>query len=133
VAADASAKAASPAAAQALAHLQTPGSDPHASLLTVAQWLCIWIASRVSLQPATLRNYTAHIDSYLIPHLGGVPLRELSIRDVQRMFTTIMRRGTITRPSGLGDHAHLPARHIASRAQRRRRGEPPARQSVPLR
>ncbi|MEO3794366.1 hypothetical protein ABGB14_29485 [Nonomuraea sp. B10E15] len=85
------------AAVRALAQLQTSGSDPQASLLTIAQWLRIWIASRVSLQPATLRNYTAHIDSYLIPHLGGIPLRDLSIRDMQHMFTTIMRHGTITR------------------------------------
>jgi integrase len=55
----------------------------------------MWLAARVALRPSTLRGYTAHVDDYLKPHLGHIPLRELSVGDVQQMFTTIMRHGSV--------------------------------------
>jgi hypothetical protein len=58
----------------------------------------MWLASRVSLRASTLSGYAAHVEEYLDPHLGGVPLRELSIGDVQRMFASIMRCGASGRP-----------------------------------
>lgn len=39
------------------------------------------------------RNYTAHVCGYLLPQLGGIPLRELDVGHVQRMFTRITRQG----------------------------------------
>jgi integrase len=84
------------AAERALADLRAPHpADPAARLLTTGQWLRIWLASRVSLRPATLRSYSAHVSDYLSPHLGQIPLSELSTGDVQRMFQALMRRGMI--------------------------------------
>jgi hypothetical protein len=58
----------------------------------VGQWLRMWLASRVSLRPATLRSYSAHVSDYLTLQLGQIPLHELTIAHVQRMFTALMRR-----------------------------------------
>lgn len=55
----------------------------------------MWLAARVALRPSTLRGYTAHVDGYLQPHLGAIPLRQLSVGDVQQMFITIMRHGSV--------------------------------------
>jgi integrase len=54
------------------------------------------VASRVALRPATLRSYSAHVSDYLVPYLGQVPLQELMVGDVQRMFTGLMRRGMVS-------------------------------------
>jgi integrase len=64
-------------------------------VLTTGQWLRMWLASRVSLRSSTLRNYTGHVEDYLIPYLGSVPLRELRIGQVQQMFTTVIRNGVL--------------------------------------
>ncbi|MCO5974142.1 N-terminal phage integrase SAM-like domain-containing protein [Actinoallomurus soli] len=51
----------------------------------------MWLTSRISLQPSTLRGYASHVNDYLYPHLGIIPLRDLDIRDLQQMFTVILR------------------------------------------
>jgi hypothetical protein len=52
----------------------------------------------VSLRSSTLCGYAAHVEGYLDPHLGGVPLGELGVGDVQWMFASIMRCGAAGRP-----------------------------------
>ncbi|MEV0407304.1 hypothetical protein [Actinoallomurus sp. NPDC050550] len=80
------------AATQALQQLTTPGSgDPRGRLLTTGQWLHMWLTSRISLRPSTLRGYASHVNDYLHPHLGIIPLQDLDIRDLQHMFTVILR------------------------------------------
>jgi integrase len=59
--------------------------------LTVGAWLETWLDSRVRLRPATLRSYTGITRAHLLPYLGGVPLRELSTREIQSMLTAIRR------------------------------------------
>jgi integrase len=44
------------------------------------------------LRASTVRAYESHVRLYLQPHLGGVPLAELSAADVAGMFASIARR-----------------------------------------
>jgi hypothetical protein len=78
------------AAVTALEALTCP--DMHTARgMTTGEWLNRWLASRVSLRSSTSRGYAAHVRAYLAPHLGRIPLVELSPGDVQAMFTAIIR------------------------------------------
>jgi hypothetical protein len=63
-------------------------------LLTTGQWLAHWLATRLRPRPATLRSYHQHIHQHLIPHLGGILLRELRLDDVQSTFAVLARAPT---------------------------------------
>jgi hypothetical protein len=45
----------------------------------------------VSLRASTSRGYAAHVQSYLVPYLGGIPVAALAAGDVQAMFTAVIR------------------------------------------
>jgi integrase len=79
------------AAEQARAYWRGADVDPDLSLVTVGQWLDIWLETRQTLRPATRQIYTQLIRDYLKPRLGGVPLRELTVGRVQAMFTALLR------------------------------------------
>jgi hypothetical protein len=69
------------AAAEMLERLRNPGAEPPAGrVVATGQWLTIWLASRYTLRPATLRSYTSHVRRYLEPHLSQIPLTELNVR-----------------------------------------------------
>jgi hypothetical protein len=68
---------------RALTGLRPPHpADPHRALLTTGQSLQHWLATRLRPRAATLRSYHQHIHQHLIPHLGGILLRELCLDDV---------------------------------------------------
>lgn len=80
---------------RALAGLRPPHpADPHRVLLTTGQWLRHWLATRLRPRPATLRSYHQHIHQHLVPYLGGIPLRELGLNDVQTTFAMLARTPT---------------------------------------
>ncbi|MGH3514426.1 MAG: tyrosine-type recombinase/integrase [Pseudonocardiaceae bacterium] len=80
---------------RALTGLRPPDpADPHRALLTTGQWLQHWVATRLRPRPATLRSYHQHIQQHLIPHLGGIVLRELCLDDVQTTFAILARTPT---------------------------------------
>jgi integrase len=58
-------------------------------LWSVGKWLRYWLSTRTSIRPSTLRSYTEHVDSHLVPRLGSVRLGELTGRQVAAMFTTL--------------------------------------------
>ncbi|MCP3017356.1 site-specific integrase [Nocardiopsis dassonvillei] len=60
-----------------------------ASVVTVAVWLERWLATRTRLRPLTRIGYAEHIHRYLIPHLGDVPLEELTPARVREAFEHI--------------------------------------------
>lgn len=78
------------AAAAALAGLSGPRGGPEPGLATEV-WLDRWLASRLSLRASTYRSYAAHVRGYLVPHVGAVPVAELTAADVQRMLRMIIR------------------------------------------
>ena len=80
---------------QALTGLRPPHpTDPHRALLTTGQWLAHWLATRLRPRPTTLRSYHQHIHQHLIPHLGGILLRELCLDHVQTTFAILARTPT---------------------------------------
>jgi len=72
---------------------------------TVARWLRYWLTTRTSLRPSTLRSYTEHVERHLIPHLGRIPLGELTTRHITDMIgalsATTSRYGRALTPSTL--------------------------------
>jgi hypothetical protein len=80
------------AAAAALEAFASPTAGPEPGLST-GEWLSRWLESRVSLRASTSRGYAAHVRSYLVPYLGGIPLAALTAGDVQAMFTAVVRDG----------------------------------------
>jgi hypothetical protein len=80
---------------RALTGLRPPHpADPHRALLTTGQSLQHWLATRLRPRAATLRSYHQHIHQHLIPHLGGILLRELCLDDVQSAFAILARTPT---------------------------------------
>ena len=81
------------AAMAVLARLRAPRpGDTGARILTVGDWLAHWLVSRTATAPSTVRGYAAHVRLYLTPYLGEVLLGELSVTQVQAMFTAIIRQ-----------------------------------------
>lgn len=56
---------------------------------TTGEWLEAWLASKRALRASTRRSYRQHLDLYLIPHLGHVPLERLRAEHVAAMFNAI--------------------------------------------
>jgi integrase len=79
------------AAEQARAYWLGSDVDPDLSLVTVGQWLDVWLETRHALRPATRRIYMQLIRDYLKPRLGGVALRELTVGKTQAVFTAFLR------------------------------------------
>jgi integrase len=65
------------------------GLDPGSPAVTCGEWLTGWLASRRSLRRSTLRSYTQHVRTWLIPHLGEVPLERLTAMHISGMFAAI--------------------------------------------
>jgi hypothetical protein len=79
-------------AVRALERLQVTGGR----VLTVADWLEIWLTTRARVRDKTLRGYSAHVRLHLVPHLGGMLLAELDIDHLERAFTTLLRKDGVT-------------------------------------
>lgn len=66
-------------------------ADCDRGLVTVGQWLELWLQTRQTLGFSTRRMYAQHIRDYLKPFLGSVPLAELTVGKAQAMFTSLIR------------------------------------------
>lgn len=64
------------------------GVDP-SRRITTGPYLTDWLAGRVDLKPTTRRNYRISIETYLIPLLGHVGLRDLKPEHIAEAFATI--------------------------------------------
>ncbi|MGK3199606.1 hypothetical protein [Amycolatopsis sp. MEPSY49] len=90
--------------------------------MTVEQWLRLWLASLVHLRGSTLCSYRANAETYLIPCLGGVLVRELTADRIQAMLADLIRDGGASgqplRPGTLR-HIHATLRAALNAAVRR--------------
>jgi len=82
-------------AGQALDRLRAPGGGVLCGVVTVGQWLTHWCEARIRLRENTRRSYRGLIEHYLVPHLGRVPLAELSFHDVKRMLVALILHGGV--------------------------------------
>ena len=76
------------AALEVLGRPRNPGAGGPAGVVTVGDWL----VSRTSPAASTVRGYAAHVRLYLGPYLGEVLPAELTVGQVQAMFTAIIRQ-----------------------------------------
>lgn len=74
-----------------LRRLYGAGGTP--SNATLSEYLDGWLARRRKLRASTLVSYRGHVRLYIDPLLGGIPLRELTRRDVERLVVELERRG----------------------------------------
>jgi integrase len=79
------------AALSEMLDLTRKGQLLDASKMTVAQFLVGWLESKRSIRATTRRAYEGHIRVYLIPHIGGLPLRTLRADHLDRMYESIRR------------------------------------------
>jgi integrase len=56
---------------------------------TLGEWLEQWYAGKRALRESSARGYRAHLDNWLIPHLGHVPLDRLTPEHIADLFDTI--------------------------------------------
>jgi integrase len=82
------------AARAALGRLSIPGGQARRSApgCTTGQWLVAWLAGRQSLRPSARRSYQHHLNTYLLPRIGTIPLAVLTAADLRAMFTAISRQ-----------------------------------------
>jgi integrase len=61
---------------------------------TLEEWLEEWSASRRHhLEASSVQSYRVMADTYLLPHLGDVPLDELDVRTIEATYATLLTRG----------------------------------------
>ena len=60
-----------------------------AQVETVECYLRGWLAGKQSLRPSTRLAYQIHLDRYLVPHLGPLPLTGLRARHIEQMYRDI--------------------------------------------
>ena len=77
-------------------------------------WRPGWQA-RQSLRPLTRRSYQHHLDTYLLPCIGNIPLAMLTAADLRVMFTAIARQRPAAGGPVTGDPGADP-RHAAGGA-----------------
>ncbi len=72
--------------------------------ITVGSYLSGWLDRKVSaaeLRPTTSRSYRQHLDGYLLPHLGRLPLGDLRVHHVDTLLDGIRTaNATSSRPVG---------------------------------
>ncbi|MDE3721376.1 site-specific integrase [Nocardiopsis sp. N85] len=68
--------------------------EPRGAVWTVGGWLQQWLDGRTRLRARTRVGYQEHIDRYLNPYLGGVPLEELTPALARQAFERISRHTT---------------------------------------
>ena len=65
------------------------GLDPASPDITTSEWLISWLAGKGKLKASVHRSYAQHIEHYLIPLVGGIPLARLRAEHIAGMFATI--------------------------------------------
>jgi integrase len=57
--------------------------------LTVKEYLEQWLAGKAAIVANTSRGYRSHLDLYLIPALGHLPLARLDATDVEQLYAAL--------------------------------------------
>ena len=82
-------------AARALADTLPSARPPSPRGITVSRYLCTrWLPTRQDrLRPTTAFRYEQMIDRYVLPHIGRVPLRSLTITHLDDLYAHLRRSG----------------------------------------
>ncbi len=70
--------------------------------MTLAEWLDRWLAEvEGTVRPTTFARYRGTVENHLKPYLGGKKLSQLTPRDVQWLYETLITRGRQDGQGGL--------------------------------
>lgn len=88
-------RASDQAAARALADTLPSTRPSSARGITVSRYLCTrWFPTRQDrLRPTTAFRYEKMIDRYVLPHIGRVPLRSLTVTHLEDLYARLRRGG----------------------------------------
>ena len=64
---------------------------------TVERWVKTWfeIYSKPNLRESTQERYLNHIEYHIIPEIGHIKLRKLTVRDIQVMYNNVRDHGRV--------------------------------------
>ena len=64
---------------------------------TVAEWLRLWyeLYAKPNIRPTTADNYHRSIESHVIPRIGEIKLKQLTSRDIQKMYKDLQENGRL--------------------------------------
>jgi integrase len=88
-------RASDEADARALADTLPSARPPSTRGVTVSRYLCTrWLPTRRDrLRPTTAFRYEKMIDRYVLPHIGRVPLRSLTVTHLEDLYARLRRGG----------------------------------------
>ncbi|GAA0902450.1 hypothetical protein GCM10009558_000450 [Virgisporangium aurantiacum] len=58
----------------------------------MARWLRQWLNGRVAIRPTTRLSHAGYIEQFLIPHIGRLTLKEVTVPRLSEMFARIGRQ-----------------------------------------
>lgn len=68
------------------------GTHTEPSKMKVSQWLDEWLSNyAMNIKPATRSAYEEHIRVHIKPALGDISLKQLSTRDIQQLYTGLLK------------------------------------------
>lgn len=82
------------------------GTYVEPSKLTVEQWLDQWLRTlrtRSLVKASTLTSYTLHVERYIAPRIGNIPLQTLSAAHLNGLYDDLLENGRIRGDGGLSD------------------------------
>lgn len=59
---------------------------------TLDRFLQEWLDTPRDIEPTTLRSYREHVDRHIAPLLGGIPVADLRVEDVDRLIRELLRK-----------------------------------------
>ena len=84
------------------------GTYAEPSKMKVSQWLDEWLASyTMNIKPATRSAYEEHIRVHIKPSLGDIPLKQLSTRDIQQLYTNLLKERELSPKTDRNIHGVL--------------------------
>ena len=64
---------------------------------TVGEWLRLWyeLYAKPNIRPTTADSYHRGIESHVIPRIGSIKLKQLTSRDIQKMYKDLQENGRL--------------------------------------
>ena len=83
---------------------------------TVERWVKTWfeIYSKPNLRESTQERYLNHIEYHIIPEIGHIKLRKLTVRDIQVMYNNVRDHGRVLKEPNDKRDKSLSASYIHS-------------------
>jgi len=70
------------------------GADPASPGVSTGEWMDTWLAGRRKIRPSVARGYASHIELWIRPQIGAIPLERLRAPSIDAMFDAIDRINT---------------------------------------